>query len=97
LRSLDQRMASASVCDLRNARAWVWVVSIEGSQWHSWSESRLKDRGPLTFPSLRDGPLPLPTGERKVAPFPSPLGGEGGAQCVSNGRVRRIRSHRSAT
>jgi hypothetical protein len=26
----------------------------------------MKDLLSLTFPSLRDGPLPLPTGERKI-------------------------------
>jgi hypothetical protein len=66
LRSLDHRMASASVCNLRNARAWAWVVSMRRFQLQSLFESRLKNLVPLTFPSRCDGPLPLPTGERKI-------------------------------
>lgn len=66
LRSLDQRMASASVCNLRKARACAWVVSMRRSQWQSLLESRLKDLTPSPSRRFATGPFLSPTGRGKI-------------------------------
>ena len=66
LRSLDQRMASASVWNLRKARACAWVVSMRQSQWQSLFESRLKDLTPHLPVALRRAPSSPHRGEENL-------------------------------
>jgi hypothetical protein len=63
LRSLDQRIASASVWRLRNARAWASVVSMPQIQMQFRFESRLKCQRPLTLASCAWIPPSPPRGE----------------------------------
>ena len=65
-RSLDQRMASASVCNLRKARACAWVVSMRQSQLQSLFESRLKDLTPSPSRRFATGPFLSPPGRGKI-------------------------------